>query len=235
MNRLMFKVLGACPMEAAGGEGGGGATGGEGGGTGGDGGNGGALDGGNGGEGGDGGAADGNNGALGGGDAPAPEVDYAKMTDDEYLGKIKLPEGQKWENTVMGKFAPLLRENKIAPEVFQKFVELDAKIAKEAAEAESKRISDETKAAREAFAKQTEEFRKEFTPEQVKEMNETLKNIDDSAFFTLVTKSPLASSKTMGKMLLAYRQVYGKEDGLPAGGKTGSDNDFVKAWTGVAR
>lgn len=160
------------------------------------------------------------------------EIDYGKMTDDEYLGKVTLPEGQQWDKTAMSKFAPLLRENKIPPEVFAKFVALDAQIAKENGEAQQKRLDEENRAAREAFKTAGDEFRKEYTPEQMKEMNDTLSKIGDETFKTLVTKSPLSNNKTMGRMLLAYRQVYGVEDTVPNGGTAGSSDAFAKRWMG---
>lgn len=163
----------------------------------------------------------------------AAEVDYAKMTDDEYLGKVTLPEGQKWDKAAMGKYAPLLRESKIPPEVFAKFVALDAQIAKENGEAAQKKADEENKAAREAFKAAGEAFRKEYTPEQMKDMNDTLSKIDDETFVTLITKSPLANNKTMGKMLLAYRHVYGNEDGVPGGDANGgAARGFAEVWTG---
>lgn len=173
-------------------------------------------------------------GALNGGAAEAAaEVDYGKMTDDEYLGKVKLPEGQSWDKTVMSKFAPLLRENKIAPEVFQKFVELDSSLSKAAAEENDRKLAEQNKAAVEAFREAGKEFHREFTPEQTKEMNDTLSKIDDETFVTLVTKSPLSNNKTMGKMLLAYKKVFGGEDTVPQGGGAGgADRGFAEVWTG---
>ena len=163
----------------------------------------------------------------------AQEVDYAKMTDDEYLGKVTLPEGQKWDKTAMGRYAPLLRESKIPPEVFSKFVELDAKIAKELDDAAKKKEAEDNKAAQDAFKAAGDEFRREYTPEQMKDMNDTLSKIDDETFRALVTKSPLANNKTMGKMLLAYRKVYGGDDTLPGSGKAvGGGTDFAKLWMG---
>jgi hypothetical protein len=213
-------VASGTSSEGAGGEGGA-ITGGEGGtGAEGEGGEGGAITGGGDGEG---------TGGEGGGDA----VDYSKMTDDEYLAKVTLPDGQQWDKEVMKQFAPLLRESKISPEVFAKFVAKDAELAKAAFEkqdAEQKRQREEAQAA---FKQAGEEFRKEFTPEQVKEMNETMATLKDDATFTaLVTRSPLSNNKTMGKMLLAYRQVYGEDAVVGGGSGSGAKKGFAEIWTG---
>lgn len=170
---------------------------------------------------------------AGQGEGEDEAVDYDKMTDDEYLGKVNIAEGHEWNRDVMKEFVPLLRESKISPEVFAKFVEKDSELAKRFAEAKDAEMQKQKAEAQAAFKKAGEDFRKEFTPEQVKEMNETMAALkDDQTFVTLVARSPLANNKTMGRMLLAYRQVYG-EDALPGGGSAdGGKKGFAEIWTG---
>ena len=245
-------VFGRRYMAEAGGEGGGGAGGaGEAGGDGGEGGAGGGTGGGaaggegeagdgalNGGKDDEGGAGDkggegGAQGALNGGGAQPEAIDWEKITDDEYIGKLKAPDGQKFNEDVMKAYAPLLRECKIAPEVFQKFLAKDAELSKAIGEKRNRELEERRNAATEAFKKAGEDFRKEYTPEQIKDMNSVIHDIDDETFKQIVIKSPLSNNKTMGKMLLAYKQVYGN-DSAPgsAGAGAGKEKTFEQVWTG---
>ena len=242
---------GAGEAGGAGGEGGagGGAAGGGAGGAGGEGGGtggadgagsevgagGGALNGGQGDEGGAGGKGGegGAQGEINGGGAQTESIDWEKITDDEYIGKLKAPEGQKFNEDVMKAYAPLLRECKIAPEVFQKFLAKDAELSKAIGEKRNRELEERRNAATEAFKKAGEDFRKEYTPEQIKDMNSVIHDIDDETFKQIVIKSPLSNNRTMGKMLLAYKQVYGN-DSAPgsAGAGAGKEKTFEQVWTG---
>ena len=133
----------------------------------------------------------------------------------------------------MKAYAPLLRECKIAPEVFQKFLAKDAELSKALGEKRNRELEERRNAATEAFKKAGEDFRKEYTPEQIKDMNSVIHDIDDETFKQIVIKSPLSNNKTMGKMLLAYKQVYGN-DSAPgsAGAGAGKEKTFEQVWTG---
>ena len=196
---------------------------------------GGALNGGQGGEGGAGGKGreGGSQGVLNGGGTQPEAIDWEKITDAEYIGKLKAPEGQKFNEEVMKAYAPLLRECKIAPEVFQKFLAKDAELSKALGEKRNRELEERRNAATEAFKKAGDDFRKEYTPEQIKDMNSVIRDIDDETFKQIVIKSPLSNNKTMGKMLLAYKQVYGN-DSAPgsAGAGAGKEKTFEQVWTG---
>lgn len=145
------------------------------------------------------------------------------------MAKVTAPEGRKLELDALKRYGELLRKNKIDPKVFSEFIALDAKAAAEA-EAEEKKSLE---AAQKTFDKMGEELRAEYTPEQVKSANEALNSLGDPAFVKMVAKSPLSNSKTLVKLLLAYKDAN-MQDGVPGAGGVSAKRDmsFADAWKG---
>lgn len=174
-------------------------------------------------------------GAIGGGAQPPAAFDFDNGTDEDYLKAVTLPDGQKWNDEAMKAYAPLLREAKIAPEVFSRFIAKDIEISKAAQEKAEKEYAESQKQAKAEFKAAGEAFRKEFNADQVKQINETFSKLSgDKTFATMVAKSPLANNITMGKMILAYRKVYGEDSVAGAGSGTPATTErgFAEVWTG---
>lgn len=251
MNRLMFGLgLSHVKMAEAGGEGGGGAggTGGEGGtggtgGTGGEGstgGQGGAL-GCAGGTGGEGGGTDGalSNGGKGGTTADGG-IDWEKITDAEYFGKVTLPEieGVKVNSDVVSqKYGEFCRKHHVSPEMVSEFLALEGKNfaddLKTRKESEASALAEQKK----NFDAQGVELRKEFNQAQIdtciKVLNETSELNGDKDFMQAVT-GPLSNNKTIMRLILNWAEHHRSDTtaGATGGTGTGGAMNFASRWTG---
>lgn len=245
MNRLLFNMGNfgrnyiMAPEGGAGGDGGGSvgagvAGGGEGGSGGQDG------QGGQGGQGGAGGALSGAGGQGGqGGQGGADTIDYAKITDADYMAKVKVPqiEGVQLNVEDVGKrYAAFCRENKIPPEVMSKFLELEGKYFaeddKKAAD-EMQRVANEKKAN---FDAQGELLKKTYTQEQIGTAVKVLETDEfsgDKDFMAIATKE-LSNNPTLVKLLLNWSEHHQADTGTGAGQGTGAGGTvgFAERWTG---
>lgn len=230
-------------MAPADGEGGGGAGGTEGaGGAGGDGGTeGGALGGGAGGqgsqdgEGGDGG----DKGALGGAGA-GDTIDWDKITDAEYFGRVKLPEveGVKINAEFAARrYGEFCRKHHISPEVAAEFMKLEG----EGYAASMKKIDEASaKSAAEVkanFDAQGEALHKAYNAEQIQAAVNTLRNsaeLNGDADFMKIVTGPMSNNKTMVALLLNWAQTHKTDANTGAGNGAGGGGDvgFAARWTG---
>ena len=228
----------------AGGEGGGGGAGGTGGagGAGGDGGtDGGALGGGavgqgsQGGEGGEGG----DKGALGGAGA-GDTIDWEKITDAEYFGRVKLPEveGVRINAEFAAKrYGEFCRKHHISPEVAAEFMKLEG----EGYAASMKKIDEASaKSAAEVkanFDAQGEALHKAYNAEQIQTAVNTLRNsaeLNGDADFMKIVTGPMSNNKTMVALLLNWAQTHKTDANTGAGNGAGGGGDvgFAARWTG---
>ena len=234
-------------MEEAGGadgEGGGGGAGGtEGaGGAGGDGGTeGGALGGGAGGQGSQGGEGGdgGDKGALGGAGA-GDTIDWDKITDAEYFGRVKLPEveGVKINAEFAARrYGEFCRKHHISPEVAAEFMKLEG----EGYAASMKKIDDASaKSAAELkanFDAQGEALHKAYNAEQIQTAVNTLRNsaeLNGDADFMKIVTGPMSNNKTMVALLLNWAQTHKTDANTGAGNGAGGGGDvgFAARWTG---
>lgn len=227
---------GALGGGGSGGQGGaGGGEGGSGGGSGGAGGAGGAGAGGQGGEGGQ-----GQQGALGGAGAGAGEIDWEKITDAEYFGKVKMPtiEGVQVNAEHAAKaYGAFCRKHHISPEVAAEFMELEGKSYAEGLRKSNEAKAAETKAYKENFDAQGVALHKAYNAEQIQTAVKVLQNTPeingDEDFMKMVT-GPLSNNKTMVALLLnwaEHHQVDGNT-GAGAGAGSGGAKGFASRWTG---
>lgn len=227
-----------CLMNEAGGEGGGGGAGGAGDNAGGAGGA------GNAGGGGD--NADVAGGALSaaGSEGNAGRngddtIDYAKITDADYMAKVNVPqiEGVQLNVDDVGKrYAAFCRENKIPPEVMSKFLELEGKYFaeddKKAAD-EMQKLANEMKAN---FDAQGELLKKTYTQEQIGTAVKVLETDEfsgDKDFMSIATNE-LSNNPTLVKLLLNWSEHHQADTGTGAGQGTGAGGTvgFAERWTG---
>ena len=239
MNELLFGFgRRNCLMNEAGGEGGGGGAGGAGDNAGGAGGA------GNAGGGGD--NADVAGGALSaaGSEGNAGRngddtIDYAKITDADYMAKVNVPqiEGVQLNVDDVGKrYAAFCRENKIPPEVMSKFLELEGKYFaeddKKAAD-EMQKLANEMKAN---FDAQGELLHKTYTQEQIGTAVKVLQTDEfsgDKDFMSIATNE-LSNNPTLVKLLLNWSEHHQADTGTGAGQGTGAGGTvgFAERWTG---
>ena len=231
----------------AGGEGGGGGAVGTGsaGGTGGEGGTGGgALGGGaggqgsQGGEGGEGGEG-GDKGALGGAGA-GDTIDWEKITDAEYFGRVKLPEveGVRINAEFAAKrYGEFCRKHHISPEVAAEFMKLEG----EGYAASMKKIDEASaKSAAEVkanFDAQGEALHRAYNAEQIQTAVNTLRNsaeLNGDADFMKIVTGPMSNNKTMVALLLNWAQTHKTDANTGAGNGAGGGGDvgFAARWTG---
>ena len=235
-------------MEEAGGAGG---EGGAGGGTGGEGGaGGGALGGGadgagdQGGQGGESGedgegGESGDKGALGGAGA-GDTIDWEKITDAEYFGRVKLPEidGVTINAELAAKrYGEFCRKHHISPEVAAEFMKLEG----EGYAASMKKIDEASeKSAAEVkanFDAQGEALHKAYNAEQIQTAVNTLRNsaeLNGDADFMKMVTGPMSNNKTMVALLLNWAQTHKTDANTGAGNGAGGDcySGFAARWTG---
>lgn len=222
-------------MEEAGGAGGG-ALGGGAGGAGDAGGAGGAEDqGGQGGEDGEGG----DKGALGGAGA-GDTIDWEKITDAEYFGRVKLPEieGVTINAELASKrYGEFCRKHHISPEVAAEFMKLEG----EGYAASMKKIDEASaKSAAEVkanFDAQGEALHKAYNAEQIQTAVNTLRNsaeLNGDADFMKMVTGPMSNNKTMVALLLNWAQTHKTDANTGAGNGAGGGGDygFAARWTG---
>lgn len=251
MHRLLFGMGRCYPLMAEeGGEGGGGGsvgdnsggsggTGGEGGGEGGAGTGGGAgKD--TGGDNGGGALSGGTGGEGGSGEGGSDSIDWDKITDADFFGKVTMPEieGLKVNSEFVQKqYGEFCRKHHIDPKVVSEFMKLEGDAFK-AELAERKAASEaEAKALRENFDAQGKALRAEFNQIQIDEAVKCLQNDatlkGDEDFMKMVT-GPMSNNKTMMRLILNWAEHHKTDTTSGAGGGAGSGDNlgFAARWTG---
>lgn len=178
----------------------------------------------------DGGKADNNAGALAGARAAAEPVDYSKMSDEDYMKQVKVPDGLDFDGASFSKaYGAFMRENKISPEVVSKFLEIEGAAAANEAKEEAARVEAEQK----AFKEEGAALVKQFNPEQIASAIKALKDVGaaDEAFMKMAT-GRFSNNATLVKLLVNWGETH-KVDTLPgaANGSAGKD-DFATLWMG---
>ena len=259
MRNLLFGLFGCdCVMapaegptgEGGGGGGGGGGTGGgsgtgEGGGDGGQGGGagggvfagqggggqgtgteGGALGGaGAGGEGGEGGAGDG-------------AIDWDKITDDEYFGKVQVPtvEGVNMNMDYVKKtYGEFIRKHHISPEAVAEYLQMEGGTFKKAYDETMAKQRAETEEIRKNFNAQGEALKKAYNPQQIDTAVKALATFSDDKDFMQVATTNLSNNPTLVKLLLNWAEHNSVDDTAGAGAGAGAGGGlagFAERWTG---
>ena len=232
---------------AGGGGGGAGGGGGEGGGEGGQGGGGsgggdGGMFAGQGGEGGGAGDAT-KGGALGGagegGDGGAGEgaIDWDKITDDEFFGKVQFPDvegvsiGKDFVKKTYGEF---IRKHHVSPETVADFLKLEGGNFRKAYDAAMAKQAEETKAIKENFEAQGAALKKAYSQEQIDTAVGALATFSEDKDFMQIATTNLSNNPTLVKLLLNWAEHHKVDDNTGAGQGQGSGglSGFAERWTG---
>lgn len=217
--------------------GGAGGTGGAGGGTGGAG-TGGALSGAGGAGAGTG--AGGTGGAGGAGAGAGDAIDWDKITDAEYFGKVKVApiEGvninMEHAQKMYGEFC---RKHHIAPEVVAEFMGLEGKSYLDAMKKADAATAAQAAEVAKNFNAQGEALHKAFNDSQIQTAVQALQNdttLNGDADFMKAVTGPLSNNKTMVALLLNWAEHHRTDTntGAGAGAGAGGGQGFAARWTG---
>lgn len=232
---------------AGGGDGGG--AGGAGGGTGGqgaggtDGGAGGGMFAGQGGQGGQGtgteggalGGGAGNGGAGGAGDGA---IDWDKITDDEYFGKVQVPtvEGVNMNMDYVKKtYGEFIRKHHISPEAVAEYLQMEGGAFKKVYDDTMAKQKAETDEIRKNFEAQGEALKKAYNPQQIETAVKALSTFSEDKDFMQVATTNLSNNPTLVKLLLNWAEHNSVDDTAGAGAGAGAGGalaGFAERWTG---
>lgn len=259
MNELMFGFWRHAPLMdvdgGAGGEGGGGGDGGggAGGGTGGGSGAGGAGGGAGGGmfagHGGEGGAGEGTEGGvLGGAVGQGGEggeggdgegaIDWDKITDDEYFGKVQVPtvDGVTMNMDYVKKtYGEFIRKHHISPEAVAEYLKMEGGTFKKAYDETMAKQKAETDEIHRNFVAQGEALKKAYNPQQIDTAVKALATFSDDNDFMQVATTNLSNNPTLVKLLLNWAEHNSVDDTAGAGAGAGAGSalaGFAERWTG---
>jgi hypothetical protein len=249
MKNLLFGMFGRdCLMapedgntgENGGGGGGGGGTGGGAGGAGS-----GGMFAGQGGEGGggsgtEGGALGGDGGEGGEGGAGAGEgaIDWEKITDDEYFGKVQVPavDGVNMNMDYVKKtYGEFIRKHHISPEAVAEYLQMEGGTFKKSYDETVARQKAETEEIRKNFVAQGEALKKAYNPQQIDTAVKALTTFSDDKDFMQVATTNLSNNPTLVKLLLNWAEHNSVDDTAGAGagaGAGGALGGFAERWTG---
>ena len=221
----------------AGGEVGGGAGGGTGGGAG-DG-----MFAGQGGEGGEGGGTEG--GALGGaggqggeGEAVEGAIDWDKITDDEYFGKVQVPtvDGVTMNMDYVKKtYGEFIRKHHISPEAVAEYLQMEGGTFKKVYDETMAKQKAETDEIHKNFVAQGEALKKAYNPQQIDTAVKALSTFSDDKDFMQVATTNLSNNPTLVKLLLNWAEHNSVDDTAGAGAGAGAGSalaGFAERWTG---
>ena len=232
---------GAGGGTGAGGDGEGGGEGGQGGGGSGGGAGGGMFDG-QGGEGGAGGGTEG--GALGGaggeGGAGAGEgaIDWDKITDDEYFGKVQVPtvDGVTMNMDYVKKtYGEFIRKHHISPEAVAEYLKMEGGTFKKAYDETMAKQKAETDEIHRNFVAQGEALKKAYNPQQIETAVKALSTFSEDKDFMQVATTNLSNNPTLVKLLLNWAEHNSVDDTAGAGAGAGAGSalaGFAERWTG---
>ena len=229
----------------AGGAGGEGGAGGQGGGVSG-GGAGGGMFAGQGGEGGEGSGTEG--GALGGAGGKGGEggkvgagegaIDWDKITDDEYFGKVQVPtvDGVTMNMDYVKKtYGEFIRKHHISPEAVAEYLQMEGGTFKKAYDEAMAKQKAETDEIHKNFVAQGEALKKAYNPQQIENAVKALSTFSEDKDFMQVATTNLSNNPTLVKLLLNWAEHNSVDDTAGAGagaGAGGSLSGFAERWTG---
>lgn len=196
---------------------------------------------------GQGGTGDGGTGTAGGalagggkggaGEGGAGEIDWEKITDDEFFGKVQFPEvegvtiGKDYVKQTYGEF---IRKHHISPDAVADFLKLEGGNFRKAYDETMAKQAEETKAIKENFDAQGAELKKTYTPQQIETAVGALAKFSDDKDFMQVATTNLSNNKTLVKLLLNWAEHNAVDDTAGAGQGQGSGGlaGFAERWTG---
>ena len=251
MNELMFGFWRHAPLMdvdgGAGGEGGGGGDGGGSGAGGAGGGAGGGMFAGHGGEGGSAGegtkggvlgGAGGQGGEGGEGGAGEGAIDWDKITDDEYFGKVQVPtvDGVTMNMDYVKKtYGEFIRKHHISPEAVAEYLKMEGGTFKKAYDETMAKQKAETDEIHRNFVAQGEALKKAYNPQQIDTAVKALATFSDDKDFMQVATTNLSNNPTLVKLLLNWAEHNSVDDTAGAGAGAGAGSalsGFAERWTG---
>ena len=179
-------------------------------------------------------------GALGGageGGAVAGEIDWDKITDDEYFGKVEIPaiEGVNINADHIKKtYGEFLRKHHISPEAVKDYLAMEGATFKKAWDTAKEKEAAETKAIKENFDAQGEALKKNFSEAQIETAVGALSTFADDKDFMQIATTNLSNNSTLVKLLLNWAEHH-KVDGTTGAGQGqggGGLSGFAERWTG---
>lgn len=176
-------------------------------------------------------------GKGGAGDGGAGEIDWGKITDDEFFGKVQFPEvegvtiGKDYVKQTYGEF---IRKHHISPDAVADFLKLEGGNFRKAYDETMAKQAAETKAIKENFDAQGAELKKTYTPQQIETAVGALAKFSDDKDFMQVATTNLSNNKTLVKLLLNWAEHNAVDDTAGAGQGQGASglSGFAERWTG---
>ena len=201
---------------------------------------------GQGGEGGAGGGTEG--GALGGaggqggegGESGAEDgaIDWDKITDDEYFGKVQVPtvDGVTMNMDYVKKtYGEFIRKHHISPEAVAEYLKMEGGTFKKAYDETMAKQKAETDEIHRNFVAQGEALKKAYNPQQIDTAVKALATFSDDKDFMQVATTNLSNNPTLVKLLLNWAEHNSVDDTAGAGAGAGAGGalaGFAERWTG---
>ena len=181
--------------------------------------------GGQGGEGGEGGAGDG-------------AIDWDKITDDEYFGKVQVPtvDGVTMNMDYVKKtYGEFIRKHHISPEAVAEYLKMEGGTFKKAYDETMAKQKAETDEIHRNFVAQGEALKKAYNPQQIDTAVKALATFSDDKDFMQVATTNLSNNPTLVKLLLNWAEHNSVDDTAGAGAGAGAGSalaGFAERWTG---
>lgn len=181
-----------------------------------------------------GGAGEGGKGEGGAGEGA---IDWDKITDDEFFGKVQFPDvegvsiGKDFVKKTYGEF---IRKHHVSPETVADFLKLEGGNFRKAYDAAMAKQAEETKAIKENFEAQGAALKKAYSQEQIDTAVGALATFSEDKDFMQVATTNLSNNPTLVKLLLNWAEHHKVDDNTGAGQGQGSGglSGFAERWTG---
>lgn len=198
------------------------------------------------GQGGEGGGGSGTEGgALGGGAGEGVEggagegaIDWDKITDDEYFGKVQVPtvEGVNMNMDYVKKtYGEFIRKHHISPEAVAEYLQMEGGTFKKVYDETMAKQKAETDEIHKNFVAQGEALKKAYNPQQIDTAVKALATFSEDKDFMQVATTNLSNNPTLVKLLLNWAEHNSVDDTAGAGAGAGAGGalaGFAERWTG---
>ena len=164
-------------------------------------------------------------------------IDWDKITDDEFFGKVQFPEVEGvsiGKDFVKKNYGEFIRKHHVSPETVADFLKLEGGNFRKAYDEAMAKQAAETKAIKENFEAQGAELKKAYTQPQIDTAVNALAQFSDDKDFMQVATTNLSNNKTLVKLLLNWAEHNKVDDtsGSGQGQGSGGLSGFAERWTG---
>ena len=183
------------------------------------------------------GGAGGQGGACGAG-AGEGAIDWDKITDDEYFGKVQVPtvDGVTMNMDYVKKtYGEFIRKHHISPEAVAEYLQMEGGTFKKMHDETMAKQRAETEEISRNFKAQGEALKKAYNPQQIDTAVKALATFSEDKDFMQVATTNLSNNPTLVKLLLNWAEHNSVDDTAGAGagaGAGGSLTGFAERWTG---